>query len=186
MTKYLWEEICEETIAIREPYSTRYVQCVRVAMFGSYPPRCVHHGGRMTDEPRLVAFFTKIYEVPVNEKLMWEMWAVFELMRRIGFTPEQIFGYQGVMGSPNSPRFGKTCGFVELRVGALKFAVDCGESTMSEAEFDRSWKAHHHAIQVASEAALQIMWDDSMARAESVVLLSAIIDKGFKIPVAGR
>lgn len=112
-----------------------------------------------------------------TEQCLAECFAIFDLFRRLGFTPEQIFFLPDVRG----PSLRVTVG-MELLVEGERFSVAL-DTCDDPVEAAAAWPAFAEGLKDRTQAELQALWDRAtFAPHYAVAIVAGLKLKGIRIP----
>lgn len=112
------------------------------------------------------------------DKLMWETWAAFEALRRLGFSSDDIFFHPAAV-DPVSKEEGMG---VLLKAQGKQFAIFIGPHGLPPQQLGNQWQEFVSELQRRENDELARRWTESKMSKASVDFIKALLDKGFYIP----
>lgn len=118
------------------------------------------------------------------EELFWQFWAVFEALRRLGFSSGDI--KPTVLNVPNST----DCVFsTVLQAQDKNFVVHCGSFASEHMEYvNKQFVAFTNDVNEnrISDTVLEEVWQRSQVKQRFQDFVTALVGKGFVLPVTAN
>jgi hypothetical protein len=118
-------------------------------------------------------------------RVLLETWGYFEALRRLGFSSNDIY-FATAMGIPDglAQPVPVPCIFVILRHGDEEFVINAGPYEGEAEMIEKMWLQIVAGVGDGTydEEELQIVWDRSKARTQSVDFVIALRHKGIPLP----
>ena len=107
-----------------------------------------------------------------------EALCIFSAFRKLGFAPEEIFLAKGLdMSKVPSLLMG-------IRIDDRDFFVSIAPCSLSDDEVASIWRRAIEIYKNTSQKEAQKLWETSKIKKESIEFVTAILRKGFTIPLA--
>lgn len=116
-----------------------------------------------------------------TDKTLLECIACFEIWRRLGFTPDQIFFQVG--GKLLRPPGYQVC--MILQHAGKRFTFIAGAYDAEPDTIESEWLRVSGLVSRLSEETLQAIYDGATCKKYSTLMLKAMMEKGFPIALKG-